>query len=79
MLLLNIVNYFGVYFTSEQFVTLDTYSWREMTQNIVYCISSIIIGNGCAHDLDKLLVPHGSVGLDVGLAEDLVNCKRVKL
>ena len=41
---------------------------------IISLIPSIVIGDGCAHDLDELLVSHGSIGLDVGLAEDLINC-----
>ena len=65
-------NYYGVYFTNEY---LDTY--RRNDPNIVL-ISSIVIGDRCAHNLDKLLVPHGSIGLDAGLAEDLVNCNNSK-
>ena len=47
--------------------------------NLLIYIASIVIGNGCAHDLDELLVPHSPIGLDAGLAKDLVNCKCVKL
>ena len=61
-----------MYFTNEYL-----YRYRRNDPNIVL-ISSIVIGDRCAHNLDELLVPHGSIGLDAGLAEDLVNCNKIE-
>ena len=41
-------------------------------------MSLIVIGDWGADYLDELLVSHGAVGLDVGLAEDFVDCNERK-
>ena len=50
----------------------------DQNSSLTVMMSLIVIGDWGADYLDELLVSHGAVGLDVGLAEDFVDCNERK-